>query len=387
MDADSADVLFRVSNLLPLKDSLGSFECMLRDGIGALETPLQSDDAMLAMLLTEKSLLSAERGRADVAGNAGSESSSSGRSKSTKADTSTDSDSFSSAASSAPPLPQDELQRQVSAALSEKFASLLRSTEKSTRNTAPDEIDLRYHTTIEIMLEENARQLNGVLSEILYMQKRLDTKQEIVTVSMNSSRNNILRLNLHLSIAGLACAIPTTVAGFFGMNVDPTVVENLHTLPFLFEAITLSSCALGALVGVKCLQLVRKGPSNVEEKLATLKTYGRLLQNLDALDKAFLHGILPRMGLAMGTNVVGKEEGERSSRAGGPQADEGDGRSSPLNVEEFTRIYKLVLGHFHGRKVSSAEARLVFDIFDQDRSGSLDTEELQSLKPATTRRK
>ncbi|CAD7949421.1 unnamed protein product [Amoebophrya sp. A120] len=410
---DGDDLLFRVSNLLPLRDSLGSFTMQLQDAIGALETTVSSDEAMLSMLLTEKSLLGAERrqlhvqrmksaqygwkegegrfaddaatgaeinaaptttvtrtkSKSNVLGDEVLASKGVGGSKKTTANYKAGSSSKS--ATSGPPLSSaatpavdpdnlNTIQRNMALAVARKVS------------TVEDDlamIDARYHTTIEIMLEEFARQLNGVLSEVLYMQKRLDAKQELVTVSMSSSRNQILRLNLYLSIAGLACMVPTTIAGFFGMNLDNGI--DFHLVPYIFEIVTVSSSGIGLLAALYCFRYLKRSHQgrNNQDRIRQLKSYGRLLEDLDALDRAFLHGILPRLDAGMAA-----QSSMQSKLSGAPPVTS----NQQLSVADFREIFQQARPDI---PVSEEEAQLVFDMFDVDRSGALESGELESLRP------
>merc|ERR1719247_875960 len=69
------------------------------------------------------------------------------------------------------------------------------------------------------MLEEQQRQLNTVLTEVIYLQQKIKAKQELAKISMDAYRNSILRASLNIAVASLGLAFPTVAAGFFGMNV------------------------------------------------------------------------------------------------------------------------------------------------------------------------
>ena len=51
------------------------------------------------------------------------------------------------------------------------------------------------------------------------MVREIQSKQEFISLALDSYRNRLVSMNLQISIAGLSLALSTTIAGFFGMNV------------------------------------------------------------------------------------------------------------------------------------------------------------------------
>lgn len=66
--------------------------------------------------------------------------------------------------------------------------------------------------------------------QISFLMQRVRSTQEITSIRMDVSRNRIIRTSLHLTIASVSLAVMTTIAGFFGMNLEfPTVLDGGFT--------------------------------------------------------------------------------------------------------------------------------------------------------------
>lgn len=141
-------------------------------------------------------------------------------------------------------------------------------TEQSIARKNNEVLDIESHASVELLLEEYGRQLNSILLEIDYLLQRVQSKQDILALSMDAYRNRMIRMNLYLSIAGVSLGFGTgkirkqadatiiafmfaqcmflmtfclAVAGFFGMNL----ISGLEEAPGVFEMVILSSCLFG----------------------------------------------------------------------------------------------------------------------------------------------
>lgn len=114
-------------------------------------------------------------------------------------------------------------------------------TEKTIAKAENRTVPLELHGTVEMMLEEYARQLTSTLLEIDYMLSRVQSKQDMVALTMDANRNRMIRMNLNLTIGGISLAFATTVAGFFGMNIT----SGFETMPYAFNGIVAGSLLLG----------------------------------------------------------------------------------------------------------------------------------------------
>jgi len=61
-------------------------------------------------------------------------------------------------------------------------------------------LPMESHQDVELLLEEYARQLNSILLEIDFLLQRVQSKQDLVALSLDAFRNRMIRMNLYLSI-------------------------------------------------------------------------------------------------------------------------------------------------------------------------------------------
>jgi magnesium transporter len=114
-------------------------------------------------------------------------------------------------------------------------------TEKAIAKLENRTLPIELHGTVEMMLEEYARQLSSTLLEIDFMLQRVQSKQDMVALSLDAYRNRMIRMNLNLTIGGISLAFATTTAGFFGMNVQ----HGLEHTEGVFQVIVAGCCLLG----------------------------------------------------------------------------------------------------------------------------------------------
>ena len=69
--------------------------------------------------------------------------------------------------------------------------------------------------------------------------------QELTAINIDVNRNRIIRVNLYLTMASVAIASSTCVAGFFGMNLQ--IPETLANHPDAFAFVTGTSCLLAGI--------------------------------------------------------------------------------------------------------------------------------------------
>lgn len=92
-------------------------------------------------------------------------------------------------------------------------------TEKKEAKRLGKNIDYVRHESVELLLEEYSRQLAIVLEETRFLLKKVQSKQELVSISLAAFRNRMIRMNLYLSIGAVGIASSTATAGYFGMNL------------------------------------------------------------------------------------------------------------------------------------------------------------------------
>jgi hypothetical protein len=82
-------------------------------------------------------------------------------------------------------------------------------TEQSIARKNNEVLDIESHASVELLLEEYGRQLNSILLEIDYLLQRVQSKQDILALSMDAYRNRMIRMNLYLSVGGVSLGFGT----------------------------------------------------------------------------------------------------------------------------------------------------------------------------------
>ena len=76
----------------------------------------------------------------------------------------------------------------------------LQLTAKQRAGENNETLPMESHQDVELLLEEYARQLNSILLEIDFLLQRVQSKQDLVALSLDAFRNRMIRMNLYLSI-------------------------------------------------------------------------------------------------------------------------------------------------------------------------------------------
>ncbi|XP_058089657.1 magnesium transporter MRS2-4 [Magnolia sinica] len=72
---------------------------------------------------------------------------------------------------------------------------------------------------LEMLLEAYFMQLDGTRNKILSVREYIDDTEDYVNIQLDNQRNELIQLQLTLTIASFAIALETLVAGAFGMNI------------------------------------------------------------------------------------------------------------------------------------------------------------------------
>lgn len=158
-------------------------------------------------------------------------------------------------------------------------------TEKAIAKSENRTLPLKKHEGVEMLLEEYARQLNSTLLEIDYMLQRVQSKQDMVALSLDAYRNRMIRMNLYLTVGGISLAFGTAVAGFFGMNV----VNGLEDAEGVFEMVVLGSCLFGGGFVGACYSYLNgaRAQRRTLDHLSQIEVMNRALGDMSALDYSF----------------------------------------------------------------------------------------------------
>ncbi|XP_043713743.1 magnesium transporter MRS2-4-like [Telopea speciosissima] len=72
---------------------------------------------------------------------------------------------------------------------------------------------------LEMLLEAYFMQLDGTRNKILSVREYIDDTEDYVNIQLDNQRNELIQLQLTLTIASFAIAVETLIAGTFGMNL------------------------------------------------------------------------------------------------------------------------------------------------------------------------
>lgn len=79
---------------------------------------------------------------------------------------------------------------------------------------------------LEMLLEAYFMQLDGTRNKILSVREYIDDTEDYVNIQLDSHRNELIQLQLTLTIASFAVAFETLIAGAFGMNIPCTLYDS-----------------------------------------------------------------------------------------------------------------------------------------------------------------
>ena len=88
-----------------------------------------------------------------------------------------------------------------------------------------------------MIFDSRYRDFNTLISKLTLLKQKLTSAQEMVSMKLDTTRNELLKTNTILSIVALYLTLGGFVAGIFGMNLDNTI--HLQTTPHVFITVTL----------------------------------------------------------------------------------------------------------------------------------------------------
>ncbi|KAF5178447.1 Magnesium transporter mrs2-4 [Thalictrum thalictroides] len=96
---------------------------------------------------------------------------------------------------------------------------------------------------LEMLLEAYFMQLDGTRNKILSVREYIDDTEDYVNIQLDNQRNELIQLQLTLTIASFAIAAETLVAGVFGMNI-PCQLYDMDGIFEPFVGVTSTVCFL-----------------------------------------------------------------------------------------------------------------------------------------------
>lgn len=96
---------------------------------------------------------------------------------------------------------------------------------------------------LEMLLEAYFMQLDGTRNKILSVREYIDDTEDYVNIQLDNQRNELIQLQLTLTIASFAIAVETLIAGLFGMNI-PCPLYEMNGIFNFFVGGTSAGCVL-----------------------------------------------------------------------------------------------------------------------------------------------
>lgn len=221
-------------------------------------------------------------------------------------------------------------------------------TEHNEADQTGNAVDFSRHEHVEVLLGVYARQISNINREIHYLLQRLQSKQEFVALALSGYRNRMVRMNVHLGIAGLSLGFSTAVAGFFGMNL----VNGLESSPTAFPSVLLGSGLCSVFLSLVTLDHLsgEKMRQRAKKRADETDTLTSALSDMCALD----HALKPTV-----------ERGESVSK---------DQFRKLLNQSRQTK------------DATPQEVELLFDVFDTIKDGRLTLCDFPEGRPSSSQR-
>ncbi|WVF72062.1 hypothetical protein IAT40_006874 [Kwoniella sp. CBS 6097] len=152
---------------------------------------------------------------------------------------------------------------------------------------------LHDHEQLELLLESFVKQVEEIVSEVDTTVANMNSTQEIAELMLDSGRNELLALDIKISIATLGIGTGALVAGLFGMNLT----TQLESSPYAFLAVSGAASAIALLVvmfGSRTLRRVRRvaltgrRPSALSQVMASKRWDSSVAQFSQGFDPALV---------------------------------------------------------------------------------------------------
>ncbi|KAA8539084.1 hypothetical protein F0562_025776 [Nyssa sinensis] len=117
------------------------------------------------------------------------------------------------------------------------------SSNKSGSWMSSNNLDDRDVEDLEILLEAYFMQLDGTRNKILSVREYIDDTEDYVNIQLDNQRNELIQLQLTLTITLLPIALETMIAGMFSMNI-PCPLYNINGIFGIFVGVLSAACIL-----------------------------------------------------------------------------------------------------------------------------------------------
>jgi len=155
-----------------------------------------------------------------------------------------------------------------------------------------ESVDLDAHEGVELLLENYHRQITLTLHEAVSLQRLVQSRQELASLSLDLYRNRLVRMNVNIGIGTIGLGMITAIAGFFGMNLE--IPPGIEKSPNAFLVVCACSAMLGGLSMGACIAYLsgvmhRMGAQREMQEVNVLQTIFRDLGRVDYVLKCASH--------------------------------------------------------------------------------------------------
>lgn len=230
---------------------------------------------------------------------------------------------------------------------------------KSARETVLDLLDNTNHLPgaainqtsgdMHLVLESYANRLSTDLNNIIYHQRKLQTRISSANMQMVLHRNRIMRLNLQTGIAAVSIGTGSLLAGMAGMNV----IDIENQLPTVNFYVVCGSIFLLAATVHKSIGYYMLGVNRDKER-----------EVLAVQDLKIILGDVHRFDHAIKTAFRTIDTDINRNRDGVGLAEQGN--ESRLSKEEFMEIF-----HRSDTGMSKSQVQTLYDMLDTNNDGYL----------------
>jgi Mg2+ and Co2+ transporter CorA len=84
------------------------------------------------------------------------------------------------------------------------------------------------HGSVELLIENYHRQLSLIHQQMVQLERRLKTRQELEALNLDVYRNRLIMMDLEISMRSVGLSCCTVMAGFFGMNIHSGLETHEH---------------------------------------------------------------------------------------------------------------------------------------------------------------
>ncbi|KAK7359100.1 hypothetical protein VNO77_01046 [Canavalia gladiata] len=145
-------------------------------------------------------------------------------------------------------LHNQQFEAQLGATTSNNFSNAVHTVRRLGSNRSVSLVTSTYEDDndvedLEMLLDAYFMQLDGTRNKILSVREYIDDTEDYVNIQLDNQRNELIQLQLTLTIASFAITVDTLIAGAFGMNIPCTLYDK-DGLFWPFVWITSAACVL-----------------------------------------------------------------------------------------------------------------------------------------------